>query len=193
MKLWRIDIWRKINYCYRTGIGKTVLSQCLFISRTHTVLWSRVHLSSLSVFISEMNKNGKLWLHLCSFYGKNSARLHWTMAGRWGQTDQLCCRNWTNALLFSFISKTINCEEDFFSKHAWQSTWQWRRMFVLTEAQILVYQDEWISFPLGAFAENLLFGLTKTEHGIFFRQDLERQWHEISFQWPLSKFRETTA
>lgn len=66
-------------------------------------------------------------------------------------------------------------------------------MFVLTEAQILVYQDERISFPLGAFPENLLFGLTKTERGIFFRQDLERQWHEMSFQWLLSKFREMTA
>lgn len=65
-------------------------------------------------------------------------------------------------------------------------------MLVLTEAQILVYQDERMSFPLGAFAENL-FGLTKTERGIFFRQDLERQWQEISFQWPLSKFREMTA
>lgn len=100
----------------------------------------------------------------------------------------------TEPILYSFLSfLKLSTVKKTFSKHAWQSTWQWRRMFVLTEAQILVYQDERISFPLGAFAENLLFGLTKTEHGIFFRQDLERQWHEISFQWPLSKFREMTT
>lgn len=163
-----------------------MLSHCLFISRTRAVLWSRVHLSPFSVCISEMNKEGKLWLK-CSFYRKNSVPLHWTVIGT-GRLPN-----------FADAAEPVLCSLPSFLKLSTFKTFPPNRPEYWAVENFRLdrgpnpWVSRWISFLLrGLRWKPSVLLHTQAVSLVLFSGHLERQWTK-SPRWPLSGLPEMTA